>query len=124
MYDLLTEPIIRVKEVGGQRGRTTLPGLLALLMQDQVETLPAMRPHQRHGFHSMLVQTAVMGMERAGTRTPPRDEAGWREILEGMTPGYRATSPGRWSWTTPTHPPSCSHPATPRGTRASSTRAR
>ena len=95
MYDLLTERIIRVKEVGGQLERTTLPGLFALFMQDQVEMLFALRPHQRHGFHSTMVQMAVMGMERAGTRTPPRDEAGWREILEGMTPGY----PGHEPWT-------------------------
>ena len=94
MYDTLTEKFIRVRERGGQNARTTMPGLLALLMQDNVETLPAMRPHQRHGLHSMLVQTAVMGMEQAGVRTPPRDESSWREILEGLTPGY----PGHEPW--------------------------
>ena len=86
MYDLLTEKLIRTKTIAGGMTRETLPGLMALLMKDQVESLPALRAHQRHALHSMLVQIATAALEDQPPGRIPETEEEWRRLLEILQP--------------------------------------
>ena len=54
-------------------------------MADEVEAFPALRPHQRHAWHTFLVQLAVMAMHRAGVSEPPEDAAEWAGLIRGLT---------------------------------------
>ncbi|MGE4554057.1 MAG: hypothetical protein AB7D57_13175 [Desulfovibrionaceae bacterium] len=94
--NLLTDAVIAVRGAGpdGER-RLSLPGVLAALGRDEVAEFPALRPHQRHPWHAFLCQVAVLALERAGEAEPPRDEAAWRELLRGLTPGFPDDEPWR-----------------------------
>ena len=46
MLNILTEPLIRIATPGGTRWASLL-GVYAALMADEVDTFPALRPHQR-----------------------------------------------------------------------------
>ena len=60
----------------------SLPGLFFGLAQGEISAFSALRPHQRAGWHMFLVQLGVLTIERAGW---PKDEAGWRDALLGLT---------------------------------------
>jgi len=64
--NLLVDQIIRVRIRDCEVRSVTLPGLLALLIVDEVESLPALRPHQRYPFHCFLAQVGAMAMLAAG----------------------------------------------------------
>ena len=90
MYDLLTEPILDIRKTDGQDARVTLPGLMSVMMQGNLETIWSQRPHQRHALHSFLAQTGAAALELAGAREIPEDEAHWLQLLEALTghPGH------------------------------------
>ncbi len=56
MYNILTEPLIGLVKTGDFRAEVSLPDVYAALMADQIESFPALRPHQRHAWHAFLVQ--------------------------------------------------------------------
>ena len=55
--NVLLSPLIRVTptETTAPLVTLTLPDTLAWLMRDAVGSFPALRPHQRHAWHSFLV---------------------------------------------------------------------
>jgi CRISPR system Cascade subunit CasA len=94
--NLLVDPVITVRN-GTKIRRLSLPGVLAELGRDGVEDFPALRPHQRHPWHAFLCQLAVLALEQAGRNFEgdPLDEAAWRELLRGLTPGFPGDEPWR-----------------------------
>lgn len=93
MFNLLTEPIVRLDRPDGTRTEESLPGVFAALMDDRVLGFPAQRPHQRHAWHALLVQIGVMAIQRAGLEGAPGCAEEWRRILGGLTPGYPGDEP-------------------------------
>ncbi|WP_372015890.1 CRISPR-associated protein Cse1 [Tistrella mobilis] len=89
MPNLLENEVFTVNPLGLR----TLPGLLAALGADEVDDLPALRPHQEPALHMTLVQIAALGLHQAGLTTLPADEEGWRAVLRGLTPEHPDDAP-------------------------------
>ena len=92
MFNILEESVIRVRAREGER-RASLPETFALLMRDEVEAFPALRPHQRHAWHAFLVQLGAMALQRAGVSEPPTDAPKWQALIRGLTPSFPADEP-------------------------------
>ena len=93
MYNLLTDPLIRYRQSGEAKREASLPEVYAALMADEVEAFPALRPHQRHAWHAVLVQLGAMAMHRDGLDTPPVDADEWRSIIRALTPDWPDDEP-------------------------------
>ena len=93
MLNFLSEPLIRLQMAGGTTTSASLPDVYAALMSDQVDAFSALRPHQRHAWHSFLVQLGAMVMHRDGITEPPRDAAEWYRMIRALTPGYPDDEP-------------------------------
>jgi CRISPR system Cascade subunit CasA len=91
--NLLRDNIICVRTRRGEIRSVALPKLLALLMADEVESLPALRPHQRYPLHCFLAQVAAMAMLADGESALPRDENCWRDLLCGLTSEFKGEEP-------------------------------
>src|SRR5690606_19377660 len=60
---------------------------------DEVDALPALRPHQKQAVHCFLAQTGAMALLAAGESTPPREPERWAGLLRGLTPGFKNDEP-------------------------------
>ncbi|MBF8271512.1 MAG: casA [Magnetococcales bacterium] len=85
MNNVMIDPLIRVQTAAGQRMALSLPGVMAGLANHTLVSFPALQPHQRHAWHSFLVQLAAMAMHRAGMEKPPHDEYSWLPLLRALT---------------------------------------
>lgn len=85
MHRILTDKLIRMDLSNGRRIGASLPQVYAALMADDVEAFPALRPHQRHAWHAVLVQLGAMAMHKAGVGEPPADADAWGGLLRGLT---------------------------------------
>ena len=99
-YNLLSQPLLHAAPCGP----LTLPGLLAALARDEVDSFPALRPHQSPAWHMFLVQLAALALHGAEAGDIPRDEAAWARALRGLTSGFDQDEP--WclvvdDWTRP-----------------------
>ena len=92
MFNIVTERLIRITTSDGTRS-TSLSEGFAALMTDEVETFPALRPHQRHAWHAFLVQLGAMAMHRAGLTRPPEDAAEWLHIIRALSSDYPDDEP-------------------------------
>lgn len=92
--NLLTEEVVTIRSCG-RIGRKALPAVLAALVCDDVDALPALRPHQRYPLHCFLAQVGAMAMLVGGETEPPLDEGRWCDLLRGLTPEF----PGDEPWT-------------------------
>lgn len=92
-FSLLTARLIRAR-IAGALHRLSLPELLASLVRDEVEALPAIRPHQRHALHMFLAQIGALAMWCAGLSEPPKDTDTWHTLLLALTPEHADTA---WS---------------------------
>lgn len=88
-FNLLTEPLIQTTPCG----KLTLPGVLAALARDEIESFPALRPHQSMFWHMFLVQLGALALQRGGQSEIPLTEAAWADLLRGLTPAYRDDEP-------------------------------
>jgi CRISPR system Cascade subunit CasA len=98
--DLLSEPLISTVP----NGKLTLPGVLAALGRDEVDSFPALRPHQAMFWHMFLVQLAALALHKAGRSEAVASEAEWKALLRGLTPDFPADEPWRLvvdDWTKP-----------------------
>ena len=93
MFNLLTEPLIRYRQAGGVPCEASLPEVYEALMGDRVDAFPALRPHQRHAWHALLVQLGAIAMNRAGLVLPPDDAEEWRRIIRVLTPDWPGDEP-------------------------------
>ena len=87
MHNLLTDPVIRFDKTGGKRAEASLAEVYALLMADEVDAFPALRPHQRHAWHAFLAQLGAMSMHQAGMIEPPAGASQWTALLRGPHSG-------------------------------------
>jgi CRISPR system Cascade subunit CasA len=90
-WNLLTQPLLHALPAGW----VSLPGLLARLVRDEVDSFPALRPHQAPAWHMFLVQLAALALHRAGTSQLPQTEPEWIQALRGLTPEFPEDEPWR-----------------------------
>ena len=93
MYNILTDPLIRMNASNGSRVEASLPEVYAALMADAVDAFPALRPHQRHAWHAFLVQLGTMAMHKADVSVPPADAPTWADLINGLTPDFPDDEP-------------------------------
>ncbi|MGC9271466.1 hypothetical protein [Acidiphilium sp.] len=108
MFNILTEPLIRTHR------SLTLPGLFAALARDEVESFPALRPHQGPIWHMFLVQLAALALRRSGGSHIFEDEEAWASALRNLAPGFAADEP----WNLVVHDwekPAFLQPSVPKG---------
>ena len=91
----MTDRLIDVLAADGVSVSMSLPETYAALMRDEVESFPALRPHQRHAWHAFTVQLGAMALHRAGLVEPPTDAETWRELMRGLTPEFPDDEPWR-----------------------------
>lgn len=91
--NLLTDSLLRVETATGLE-RMTLPGLLAALGEDRVETFTGIQRHQEEAFHVFLCSLAAAILARRGDTDPRQDEGYWRDGLRGL-----AGAAGDDAWT-------------------------
>ncbi len=93
MFNILTEPLIRMDTATSSGMPATVPEVYEALMADKVDAFPALRPHQRHAWHAFLVQLGAMALHRAGRSAPPAAAEEWRDLIRGLTPDYPDDEP-------------------------------
>ena len=86
-HSLLFDPAI-CNVAAKRRCRASLPEVLALLSTGEIESFPALRPHQAPAWHQFLVQLAALACHAARTGEPFEDAAAWREALLALTPEW------------------------------------
>lgn len=86
--NLLDEALIRIRDPGGHLQKLTLPELFVALASDTVRDFPALRPHQRHPWHALLVQLAALALHEAGETMPWMNADDWRKALLALTPEH------------------------------------
>jgi CRISPR system Cascade subunit CasA len=84
-YNLLTEPLLGVRLVAGERRMVSLPEILSLLEEEIIEAFTALQPHQKHAWHAFLVQVAAMALHRANRWLPVREASDWAALLRALT---------------------------------------
>ena len=91
--NLLKDNIIRVRTRSSEMRLVTLPELLALLMADDIESLMALRPHQKQALHCFLAQVSAMAMLAADECDLSGKADRWADLLRNMTPGFEQDEP-------------------------------
>lgn len=87
LHSLLDDPLIDYRPLeDGSIVRATLPQLFVAMAVDAVRDFPQLRPHQRHPWHALLVQLAVIALHRAGRREVFTSVEDWRAALLALTP--------------------------------------
>jgi CRISPR system Cascade subunit CasA len=86
-HDLLVEPLLSWRDPSRRRGKTTLPGALALLANGELADFPHLRTHQQHPWNMFLIQLAAIALRRAGSADPRLPEDEWRQLLLNLTDG-------------------------------------
>lgn len=89
MIDLLSHNLIGT----APHGRLTLPGVLAALARDEVDSFPALRAHQGMFWHMFLVQLGALALHRADRTDIAKEEDDWHRLLRGLTPGFSGDEP-------------------------------
>ena len=102
MYNLLTEPVIRIQKTGQRETcSVALPELLALAVLDQIENLPGLRWHQMPALHSLLAQLGAAGLLQQGITELPTDPALWRSVLADLSGDTTAWDLAGEEWDAP-----------------------
>ena len=95
MYDLLTDPLIRVRLTNGTSAALPLPEVYEALAADSIAAFSALRPHQRHAWHAFLAQLGVIAVQRSDDATLPRTAGEWCVVFRNLTRGFGADEPWR-----------------------------
>lgn len=85
MFNLLSDPLVRLRKLDNTISVASLPEVYAALMANNIDAFPALRPHQRQAWHSFLVQLAATALHRADKTKPPSDRDEWKDLLRGLT---------------------------------------
>ena len=93
MNNLLEEPLVRARTADGVVERFSLPALYVALQEDRVTAFPALRPHQRHGWHAFLAQLATIALDRQAGGAIPQSATEWAGALRSLTPGFPDDEP-------------------------------
>ncbi len=92
MLNLLSDELLRF-QFGAKVVAASLPELLAHLVADSVESLPALRPHQKQPLHCFLAQIGALALLAGVETEPPHDAAHWKSLLRGLTPNFANDEP-------------------------------
>ena len=112
--NLLDTPIVTTTApAGSETIRRTLPEALAGLASDEIRDFPRLRPHQRHVWHALLCQLAVLAMREVGLAEPPVSAETWRAALLALTP--KDPDGAAWSRVAPPDRPAFLQPPIPGG---------
>ena len=84
--NLLKDPIFRIYTRRGLE-RASLPELLALLGQNEVESFVGLQRHQADAFHVFLSYLGAAALVRARTEDPVQDVHFWYRSLLGLSGG-------------------------------------
>ena len=76
-------------------GKLNLGGILAALARNEVDSFPALRPHQAPAWHMFLVQLAALALLTCRVSTIPQTESDWTAALRNLTAGFDADEPWR-----------------------------
>ena len=95
MFNLLTDPMIRVGLTNSTSGAMSLPEVYETLAADDIAAFPALRPHQRHAWHAFLAQLGVIAVQRSDGATLPQKAGEWCVLFRNLTPGFSADEPWR-----------------------------
>jgi CRISPR system Cascade subunit CasA len=114
--NVLSESLLRVRHGSRVIKAYSLPGVLAALVRDEIEDVPALRPHQRHPWHAFTVQLAAMALHRAGMADPPTVEEAWTALLRALTPEWPDDAP--WCLVSPPDRPALLQSPVPGGALA------
>jgi len=87
-YNLLTDPVIRIVRRDGEPEALSLPAVMAVLAADEVASFPALRAHQRHGWHAFLTQLAAIVLHEGQVDEIPTEAKVWRALIRGVTVEY------------------------------------
>jgi CRISPR system Cascade subunit CasA len=109
----LTDPLIRARLFTGEIKSLSFPDIYDLLLRDEIDSFPALRPHQRHVWHAFLVQMGALALLRAGEKEPDGDADRWRERLRGLTAEWADDAP--WCLVSPLSKPALFQPPVPEG---------
>ena len=92
MYNLLTDPLIRVRLPAGVTDTLSLPGVLAALSSRGIESFLGLLPHQRHAWYAFLVQLSAIVLQRTEMSLSDSPDT-WRELLRSLTSEYADDEP-------------------------------
>lgn len=113
-YSLLDDSLVSaVVRKHQSRMAMTLPEILSALVRDEIDDFPAVRPHQRHVWHALLVQLAAIWMDRSGATELPDESDAWRTALISLTPDD--PDGAAWSLVAPLDRPAFLQPPVPEG---------
>lgn len=93
--NLLTDPLFRVRVAGATR-HASLPGLLALLGEDQVESLPGLQRHQEDALHIFLCYLAGAVLDRQGRGDPRQPADFWCDGIRALTAAEGCPDDAAW----------------------------
>ena len=93
MLNVLTDQLIRFKRDDNSVIAASLPEVFTALMNDEVTSFPALRPHQRHAWHAFLVQLGAIALHKSGLSEPPDSANEWRHLIRALTPDYPEDGP-------------------------------
>ena len=117
LHNTLTEQLLRVEMIDGDRRRLSLPEVYAALAADTVEAFPALRPHQAPAWVAFLTQIGAMGLDARDMDQPSGNEpAAWADTLRALTPGWPEDEP--WALSTPPDRPALLQSPVPNGSLA------
>ena len=92
-HNILKEQLIRTTDAAGGVTSRSLPEVYEALAADAVIGFPALRAHQRHGWHAFLAQLGAIAMHQSGADEPPTDARTWKKMLRQLTRGYPRDEP-------------------------------
>ncbi len=93
MYNLLTDPLIRVRLAHDHSEAMSLPDVFEKASADTVAAFPALRPHQRHAWHAFVAQLGTLAVQRAEATALPSAAAEWRSVIRRLTPEFDGDEP-------------------------------
>ncbi|MDE0207039.1 MAG: type I-E CRISPR-associated protein Cse1/CasA [Candidatus Tectomicrobia bacterium] len=85
MFNFLCDPLVRLRRPDNTISPASLPEVYAALMANNIDAFPSLRPHQRHAWHSFLVQLAAMALHSANQTELPCDRGEWEVLIRGLT---------------------------------------
>ena len=99
MFNLLKEPLIRVRLLDGVVKYRSLPELLDDLTKDKVIEFPALRPHQKMAWHAFLIQLSALAMKKCNRTEMPDSATAWEQLVRSLTIDWPGDEP--WSLVVP-----------------------
>jgi CRISPR system Cascade subunit CasA len=93
MWNLLSDPVIRVTTSEAAPEPVPLPDVLARLSSQDHVGFPALMPHQAQAWHAFVVQLAALALLGSGRHATPTTAVGWRRLLRHLTHAHPDDSP-------------------------------